>query len=162
MKLSIIIVNFNTFTFLDKCLKSLSPKRSSIKNLEIIVVDNCSTDESVKLIKKIQPDIVNLSKFCPRPKTEASKLEQLPKEIINERSRILHRLINEIKIKKNEKWIGWQGEVLVDETGRNNSFIARNFAYKPIVIKSDRNLLGKFVEVEVVDARSNYLIGKLI
>lgn len=45
MELTVIIVNHNTFTYLEKCLKSLrvSLKNSGIK-YEVIVVDNASTD----------------------------------------------------------------------------------------------------------------------
>lgn len=119
-------------------------------------------EKTLKLIEKVQPDIVNISKFFARPKTEAAKLKPLPHEIIKKRSKILTEIVNEIKIKRNERWIGWEGEVLVDERGKNNSFIARNFAYKPIVIKSEKNLLGKFVDVEITEIKSNFLIGKIV
>ena len=46
---SVIIVNWNGRDDLDECLKSL--KVSKYKNLEIIVVDNGSTDESMDLVK---------------------------------------------------------------------------------------------------------------
>jgi len=47
MELSIIIVSFNTRELLKKCLES-------IKNAEIIVIDNASTDGSVEEIKKLK------------------------------------------------------------------------------------------------------------
>ncbi|MCD6482934.1 MAG: tRNA (N(6)-L-threonylcarbamoyladenosine(37)-C(2))-methylthiotransferase [Candidatus Aenigmarchaeota archaeon] len=119
-------------------------------------------EETVKLIERIKPDIINLSKFWPRPLTEAYKLPQLPRKIIDERARVLHEIINEIKIRRNEKWIGWSGEIIVDEIGKNGTYMGRNSAYKPVVVKSDENLFGKFVEVEVVEAKSNYLIGQLV
>ncbi len=46
---SIIIPNFNNCTFLRKCLSSVC--NQSLKNIEIIVIDDCSTDNSVKIIK---------------------------------------------------------------------------------------------------------------
>lgn len=119
-------------------------------------------EETVKLIERIKPDIVNLSKFWPRPLTEAYKLPQLPRKVIDERARVLHEIINEIKMKRNEKWIGWSGEIIMDEIGKNGTYMGRNSAYKPVVVKSNENLFGKFVEVEIVEARSNYLIGQLV
>jgi tRNA A37 methylthiotransferase MiaB len=53
--------------------------------------------------------------------------------------------------------------VLVDEKGKvEGSWVGRNFAYKPIVIKSSDNLLGKTVRVKVVEASITYLNGVCI
>jgi len=52
--LSIIIVNFNTCKLTINCLESIFNQNYS-KNIEIIVVDNASSDDSVKLIKESYP-----------------------------------------------------------------------------------------------------------
>jgi MiaB-like tRNA modifying enzyme len=114
-------------------------------------------EETVELVKKIRPDIVNISKFGARPRTEAAKMQQLDKKIVNERSEILHRLVKQIGLENNKKWIGWKGEMLVDEKIKNG-FVGRNFAYKPIIIKTKENIFGKIFNVEVVNATSNCLI----
>lgn len=133
---------------------------------DIIVGYPTETDEdfekTLDLIREIKPDIVNISKFQPRPLTEASKLKPLAPKTVKERSRKIFKLVKQIALTNNEKWIGWKGEVLVDEKGKENTWISRNFAYKPIVIKSEENLLGKFIDVEIRDAKSNYLIGEII
>ena len=51
LDLSIIVVNFNTKTFLKGCLDSLNKNTKNI-SYEIIIVDNASNDGSVDLIKK--------------------------------------------------------------------------------------------------------------
>ncbi len=52
--------------------------------------------------------------------------------------------------------------MLVDEKGKvEGSWIGRNFAYKPIVIKSNDKLLGKTLQVKVVEALGTYLKGEL-
>lgn len=53
--LSVVIVNYNAKEYLKKCLNSLF--ESSLKNLEIIVVDNASKDGSVEELRKIAPKI---------------------------------------------------------------------------------------------------------
>ena len=58
IKLSIIIVNFNTYQFLDKCLKSISENNLSENDFEVIVIDNASKDNSPVLIKKNYPKII--------------------------------------------------------------------------------------------------------
>lgn len=60
MKLSIIIVNFNTRELIQACLDSLFLNYDqNLKNqeYEIIVVDNASSDDSVKMIKKNFPEV---------------------------------------------------------------------------------------------------------
>lgn len=57
MDLSIIIVNWNSVHFLDKCLKSISPSLGDAE-CEIIVVDNASYDGSEDLIKINHPDVI--------------------------------------------------------------------------------------------------------
>ncbi|MCH2230216.1 MAG: glycosyltransferase family 2 protein [Crocinitomicaceae bacterium] len=54
-KISIIIVNYNVEYFLDQCLDSVT---KGIQNLsaEVFVVDNCSVDGSVEMVKSKYPD----------------------------------------------------------------------------------------------------------
>ena len=51
MILSIIIVNYNVEYFLHQCLKSIQSAKKNIE-LEVIVVDNNSVDNSVDMLKK--------------------------------------------------------------------------------------------------------------
>lgn len=125
--------------------------------------DDSDFKQTLDLIEKIKPEVTNVSKFGARPWVEASKLKQLPGEIIKKRSKELFNLCKRIWLEKNKKWVGWVGECLVDEWGRKGgSWIGRNFAYKPIVIKSGENLLGKSLKVEIVDATPTHLCGKII
>lgn len=50
-RLSLVILNYNSGPFLQKCLQSISAVE--ISNLEIIIVDNNSTDESREYLKKL-------------------------------------------------------------------------------------------------------------
>jgi len=52
---SVIVLNYNAGELLLNCIESV--KKSSYKNLEIIVVDNISTDKSQKTCKEKHPDI---------------------------------------------------------------------------------------------------------
>ena len=54
-KLSIIIVNYNTKEILLDCLENL---QNSYSNLQVIVVDNGSSDESASSVKKKYPHVV--------------------------------------------------------------------------------------------------------
>ena len=52
---SVIVLNYNAGELLLNCIESI--KKSSYKNLDIIVVDNISTDKSQKICKEKYPDI---------------------------------------------------------------------------------------------------------
>ena len=52
---SVIVLNYNAGKLLLNCIESI--KKSSYKNLEIILVDNISTDKSQKACKEKYPDI---------------------------------------------------------------------------------------------------------
>ena len=55
VKVSIIVVNWNGSRFLKQCLRSLSDQTST--NCEIILVDNGSSDDSIRLVQELFPRI---------------------------------------------------------------------------------------------------------
>lgn len=74
--ISVIIINYNGKSYLEKCLKSLS--KINYSNIETILVDNNSSDSSLEFVKKNYPDIVvlNLDKNYgfARPNNMATKI----------------------------------------------------------------------------------------
>lgn len=54
-------------------------------------------EKTYNLIKELKPQVLNISKFSSRLKTEASKLKQLKSKIIDARSKKLSKLYQEIK-----------------------------------------------------------------
>ncbi len=122
-------------------------------------------EETMQLIGEVRPDIVNISKFFARPRTAAVQMQKeavaLPE--IKRRSSVATELVKKIAFKRNKRWVGWRGEALFDEVGKTpTSWIGRNFAYKPVVVKRLDNLLGKTLRVKVVEAFSTYLKGTVI
>lgn len=118
---------------------------------------NSDFQQTIKLIKDVKPDIVNISKFGKRTGTKAANMSQVPKPIIRERIKEIVELCKMIQLKNNEKWIGWKGKVLLDKKGKRGGMIGRNFAYKPILT---RGSLGSFKTVQVLQARPTFLIGE--
>ena len=111
----------------------------------------------MNLIKEIKPDVLNISRFFSRPGTLVEHMTPLPGRKIKERSRRLTTIFKKILINKNQTWINWKGEVIIEKKGKNNSWIGRNFAYKPIIIRSKEYMLGKFLNVCVKKAFPTYL-----
>lgn len=119
-------------------------------------------ERSMKLIEEIRPDVVNVSKFFARPKTLAGRMTQLPARTVKERSKKMAELVRKVQLEKNKSWIGWTGQILVDEKGSGDSWIGRNYAYKPVVVENGENLLGKFLNVKVKRAFATYLEAEKI
>lgn len=118
--------------------------------------------QTIDLLERSEPDTVNISRYAARPKTEASgwKEMKVSSQVSKERSEYLHTLTRKIAKKRNSLWREWQGEIVIDETGKVMQ--GRNYAYKPVVISSstssstanivDRQiLLGDMVNVKIFD-----------
>jgi tRNA A37 methylthiotransferase MiaB len=104
---------------------------------DIIVGFPSETDDdfemTLQLIKDTKPDVVNSSKYSARPKTAAASLKQLRSDTIKRRTDRLHSLVKDISNRRNRMWIGWQGDIIIDELN-NNTVIGRNYAYKSVMI----------------------------
>ncbi len=120
---------------------------------------------TLQLMRDVEPDITNVSKFFVRPKTPAWEIREglVDKDETKRRSTVAAELAKQLSAKRNKCWVGWNGEVLIDEKGKvEGSWVGRNFAYKPIVVKSSKKLLGKTLKVEVTEASQTYLKGKIV
>ena len=61
---SLIIRTNNEERWISKCLKSIN--RQSYKDFEVVIVDNCSTDHTIKKIKKFNvKKIITIKKYKP-------------------------------------------------------------------------------------------------
>jgi len=119
---------------------------------------------TIQLLQDVKPDIVNVSKFFPRPKTEAKKMKDNLVDLreIKRRTTETANLARLISIERNKNWKGWIGDVLIDEKGKIScSWIGRNFAYKPVVVKSLDNLLGKTFKIKIEATFPTYLSAKI-
>ncbi len=122
-------------------------------------------ERTLQLIEEVKPDIVNVSKFFPRPRTTAEKMtpKVSPSEV-RRRSRTMADLSKRIAFENNSRWMKWRGPILFDERGKKpNTLVGRNFAYKPVAVRSaDETLLGTRVEIQVVKTLRTHLEANLI
>ncbi|MFX0149887.1 MAG: tRNA (N(6)-L-threonylcarbamoyladenosine(37)-C(2))-methylthiotransferase [Candidatus Hodarchaeota archaeon] len=120
-------------------------------------------EETKELLRKIKPEIVNVSKYTDRIGTLASKMQnKIPTNIKADRSRELAQLTQKITKDQLSKWLGWEGIVLIDEFGKKPSqFVGRNSSYLPVVVSNEEISLGQFCTVRITDSGSTYLIGEI-
>jgi len=119
-------------------------------------------EQTLQMVKEVKPDAVNISRFAARPGTAAIAMpDQVHGNVSNERSRELAELCKKVALEQNRRWIGWEGEAMVDERGRHGTWIARNQAYKQIILDGDFQL-GQMVHVSIKDATWWDLRGEVI
>ncbi|HJU79424.1 MAG TPA: tRNA (N(6)-L-threonylcarbamoyladenosine(37)-C(2))-methylthiotransferase [Nitrososphaeraceae archaeon] len=126
-------------------------------------------EETLNLIEASQPDVINSSKYSPRPGTVASKYPKISTEIVKERSARLHDTIKKTSMIRNQMWHSWKGKILIDEILDNGKIQGRNYAYRPVIINSPgehkfdpKQLLGQYLSAKVVKVSNYSLIGELI
>ena len=71
------------------------------------------------------------------------------------------RLFEKISTKNNEKWLGWEGEVLVDGKGKYGTLISRTFNYKQVVLRGSFEL-GDKVRVKIKETTVHDLRGEVL
>jgi len=116
-------------------------------------------ENTLRLVEEVQPDVINIARFAPRPGTTAATMpNQIHGNIKKERSRKLTELHKKVSAERNKKWLGWEGEVIVDEKVKNG-VSCRNYAYKTIVIRNDLKL-GTVLKVKITEAKEFFIVGE--
>lgn len=117
-------------------------------------------EDTCSLLEQLRISVINITKFYPRPGTPAKRLKVLPNKVAKSRSLRLTTLYK--RITTNAEWVGWQGEVIIDEVGKDRSWIGRNNCYRQIVVKDADLSLGQKIMVKIVKAGQYYLEAALI
>jgi len=151
----------------EEFLKMVSQFKRKFKNsllaTDIIVGFPTETEKdfqkTVSVVKKIKPEILHIFRYSKREGTLAAKLKDFPDRIKKERSRILTKVWRKIAKEKAKKYLGKKFKALITEK-RGNTFLARLPSYKAVILKE--GILGEFVEVKIIGAKPNYLLGKII
>ncbi|MEM4359387.1 MAG: tRNA (N(6)-L-threonylcarbamoyladenosine(37)-C(2))-methylthiotransferase [Candidatus Bilamarchaeaceae archaeon] len=101
--------------------------------------------KTISLLKKIKPDVVNISKYTVRTGTKAAEMRHLHTNVIKERSRKITKLVRLLCVEKNRLAIGKTIDVLMlEENGRKG----RTKNYKQVVLNRKARL-GSWVQAKV-------------
>jgi len=127
---------------------------------DIIVGYPTETEEqfkdTLKLVEQVKPDTINIARFSPRPGTTAATMAgQVHGNVKKDRSRQLTDVYRKVSAERNKQWLGWEGDVIVDEKVKDG-VSARNYAYKTIVIRKDIPL-GTILKVKITEASTYFL-----
>jgi MiaB-like tRNA modifying enzyme len=123
---------------------------------------NKQFNNSINLIKKLKPDIVNITRFSARPNTIAKKLSgRLKTEDVKNRSRFLSNITKQISYENNQMHVGKIYRILTTKGGKNKTIMGRTDNYKPVIINKKVGL-GEFINVQITRSTQNYLVGTII
>ncbi len=158
-----VLRDMNRFYSVGDFLEAVSEFRKSFPEMTLatdIIVGFPSEGEeafenSCELIRRIKPDIVNVSKFTPRPGTVASRMKELPNSEVKRRSEVMSALCRKIALEGNRKYVGREYEVLLTELAKSTT--GRNLNYKQVVVPGE---LGEFVKAKIKKATYGYLIAE--
>ena len=110
------------------------------------------------VIRKVKPEILNITRYSPRPGTAAYSWKVPPTNQTAQWSRILTDIHRDISERSLERFVGKELEVRAMEIGKNGTFIGRDKNYHPVILKTGK--LGEVRKVKIVDSSNFYLIGK--
>jgi len=116
------------------------------------IVEKVGFDESFSFI------------YSPRPNTPAAEMEDnVSKDIKKERLTILQHKLNELSSKISRKMVGSIERCLVLGVSKKNpgELQARTENNRVVNFATDANVVGKFVNLKIVDQLTNSLRGKL-
>ena len=123
------------------------------------------TDEDFRdtelLIRKAEPDKVNVTMYSPRPGTLANDLKDMPSRFKKERSRRITRLWQEIAGRRNGRYLEETIVAQVTEMGKDGTVMARSDSYRKIVV-CEPLPLGSVHEFEIVKTTPFYLVGEVV
>jgi len=114
-----------------------------------------SFKETLKIIKKIKPDVIHIFKFSKRKGTHDFNLKDYPDRIKKQRSRELTSLFKDLNLKKNKKFVNKKYKVLIIEK-RKNKYLARTNSGRAVVL--NKGSIGQFTNIKITDFEWNYLI----
>ncbi len=117
-------------------------------------------EATIALLESVRPELINLSRFTPRPGTAAKALRQLPTQISKRRVTELHAICRKIALEGAQKYVGARLDVLVCERGKAGQMKGKAPNYMQVALAGENALMGKTIRVEITGARAYCLFGK--
>jgi MiaB-like tRNA modifying enzyme len=140
-------------------------RKDSMLSTDIIVAfpgeGEADFEASLELVRECGPDVVNVTRFSPRPGTPAFEYPGAPHgRVAKARSREMAKARFEAGRERNERLVGKEVRAIVTERGKEG-WVCRTDSYRPVVVRG-RAMLGERLRLRVASATDIYLIGEAI
>lgn len=122
-------------------------------------------EETLNIIREVEYDMVFSFIYSPRTGTPAATMDgQIPKAVSTERYERLLQLVNDISLRKNQRFVGREMTVIADEVSRTDKTMltGRGDPVRPIHFLGREDMLGKNVRVRITGADTFSLRAEII
>lgn len=102
--------------------------------------------------------------YSKREGTPAAQMPEVDADAVKSRFSRLMDMIKPRMYESNRKLIGKRMFVLADEVSKNNEDLltGRADGNMPVHFKADKSLIGEMLEIEIIDCKTFYLLGRVL
>jgi len=158
-------------------LRQLIPDISLSTDIIVGFPGECDEDfqQTVSLMREVEYDNAYIFKYSPRPGTDAAAwVDDVPREVKEERNQILLALQDEISLKRHKRFEGRTIEVLVEGPGKHTGqLFGRTRGNHGVIVparpelhggggEGPSMLVGETVHVRITRAMAHTLFGEKI
>ncbi len=123
--------------------------------------DQESFENSMKLLDRTKPEICNITRYSQRPFTPDYDRNPPPSNAVKKWTKEMSDFHRAIIKEKLESQMNSRKSLLITERGKNETWVGRDDAYRPVVVPGELHLFDR-ISCEIVGNGPTYLIGKLI
>ncbi|ESP05671.1 hypothetical protein LOTGIDRAFT_102163 [Lottia gigantea] len=118
-------------------------------------------EETMQLVDEYRFPSLFINQFFPRPGTPAAKMPQIDRQIIKQRTKRVSELFQSYQ-PYNHK-LGQVQSVLVTEISHDGQYyVAHNKSYDQVLVPKEEDLMGKMLEVEIIETGKHFMKGRLL
>ena len=117
---------------------------------------------SIEVMKNIKYINTYSFIFSPRPGTPAAKMNPTNEIIAKERLDLFQKISKDIKMNYRKSLFNKKSLVMFENKLKDNSgFFGRDEFLNPVIVKGNSNLIGKIMNVKIIDGNHNTLFGQV-
>ncbi|XP_025111054.1 threonylcarbamoyladenosine tRNA methylthiotransferase-like [Pomacea canaliculata] len=117
--------------------------------------------ETLDLVQHYKFPSLFINQFFPRPGTPAAKMARVSPQEVKKRTRMMSDLFQSYH--PYTHYLGERQQVLVTELSHDKQFfVGHNKSYEQVLVPKDEDLMGKMVEVEIIETGKHYMKGRLL
>ncbi len=117
-----------------------------------------SLRKTLSVINQVKPEILNITKYSPRPGTPAYRWKIPSTNQTAQWSQIFHESHRSISEESMARFDGAEMDILIMEKGKDKTMIGRDENYRPVIVKKGK--LGDSMTVKIISHSPFYLIAK--
>ncbi len=114
--------------------------------------------ETLKVLRTVKPEILNITKYSPRPGTPAYRWKVPSTNQTAQWSQIFHEAHRSISEESMSRFKGMEVEITLMEEGKDGTLIGRDENYHPVIVKKGH--IGENRKVKIINYTPFYLIAK--